>query len=350
MPLLANMDNDESEKAEAALQFMSAKSPSLPLGTTVQGKCGGGEYVLMSMGAKGGFGEVYKDDHRRVALKRSIWHKPPQARTSRAREAKVSATIVNLQDGHGLPSPRSPVATLLDQQQRLLLNFEHETKIYFSTFLNNQDSRHLTCVHDVALARNSDNQLEPLLVFELAGGLVTGSWHVTLASWLREHRWTTEHLRERLSFGIQMFSGLCELHDGTVAGHPESTVSTQPLCVHQDIKGDNMLLFGDAPRTRLALTDFGLATTPNQTDPVRGGTPCYKAPEQLQHAPVRTSGRDIWATGMVLARLFGGAHTKDAIEAYRQYSRCKMETGKMYELAREISQALETDAAAGWFM
>ena len=76
----------------------------------------------------------------------------------------------------------------------------------------------------------------------------------------------------------------------------------------------------------------------------------FRCEQQRQHAPVRTSGRDIWAAGMVLARLFGGAHTKDAIEAYRQYSRCKMETGKMYELAREISQALETDAAAGWFV
>lgn len=109
-----------------------------------------------------------------------------------------------------------------------------------------------------------------------------------------------------------------------------------------------MLLFGDGRRTRLALTDFGLATTPQLADPPHGGTKCYKAPEQLQLEPVKTSGRDIWAAGMVLARLFGGAHTKHAVGRYRKYSTGKMSPGKMFELAREISQAMEADASAGW--
>ena len=79
MSHVPNADNDRSPNAEAALQFMSSPFPSLCLVTTVQGQCGGNDYVIVSDVAKGGFGEVYrgiqKDDGKKFALKRSIWHK-----------------------------------------------------------------------------------------------------------------------------------------------------------------------------------------------------------------------------------------------------------------------------------
>ena len=106
-----------------------------------------------------------------------------------------------------------------------------------------------------------------------------------------------------------------------------------------------MLLFGDAPLVRLALTDFGLAATPQLTHS-HGGTPCYKAPEQVLCEPLKTAGRDIWAAGMVLARLLGGVHTEAAVGRYRDFSKSRMRPGQMFKRAREISEAVKADSSA----
>ena len=60
-------------------------------------------------------GAQYVD--KKVVLKRSIWHKPMPAR---ARDARESATIVDVQDDRPSPDLANPVATLLRQQLRRL--------------------------------------------------------------------------------------------------------------------------------------------------------------------------------------------------------------------------------------
>ena len=156
---------------------------------------------------------------------------------------------------------------------------------------------------------------------------------------------------------IQMCSGLVEMHCG---GHGPSadTEGSAPLFVHQDLKPGNMLLFGhgsdgDGP-LRLALTDFGLSVCYNgasEEADLGGGTPFYKAPEQLVGRRARRPDRDIWAAAIVLAKLFAGEHTLAALQEYRGYSselnRRKVVIADIKQVcifAQNIARAVEQDA------
>ena len=100
---------------------------------------------------------------------------------------------------------------------------------------------------------------------------------------------------------------------------------TTPLFVHQDLKPDNILLFGGGGKSgdgpvRLALTDFGLTVQYNvhkRNAFSCGGTASYMAPEQWLGLSPLAPGRDMWAAGMVLAELFGGATTAHAVTKYQ---------------------------------
>ena len=78
------------------------------------------------------------------------------------------------------------------------------------------------------------------------------------------------------------------------------------------------------------LLDFGIAKVigGDESLTVTGqimGTPHYMSPEQWLRVPPVSPGRDLWAAGMVLAQLFGGTTTREALE---QYWRCVKRKGK----------------------
>ena len=152
--------------------------------------------------------------------------------------------------------------------------------------------------------------------------------HNTLHAWMKANPVSERRLQERLSLAIQMFSGLVELHYGGRDPKTNAAASEEslPLFVHQDLKPANMLLFGHGPGGsgpyRLALTDFGLSVCYNGADAEAtcgGGTPFFMAPEQWLGLRARTPGRDIWAAGMIVAKLFAGTSTTKALQGYRHF-------------------------------
>ena len=211
------------------------------------------------------------------------------------------------------------------RQQRKLEGLRREAKIYFSATLNRGQIAHLALLFDIAFVshNNADGSIvkEPFLVMEWASARP----HNTLKAWMQFNSVSQHGLQERLSLAIQMFSGLVELHRG--GHHPKTDAAafegSLPLFVHQDIKPANMLLFGHGQKGsgpfRLALTDFGLSACYNGASveaACGGGTRAFMAPEQWLGMPARTPGRDIWAAGMVLAKLFAGASTSKALRHY----------------------------------
>ena len=146
-----------------------------------------------------------------------------------------------------------------------------EVAIYFSDTLGNKNTKHLARLHDIAQFRNQDGDMEQVLVFEHANAP-----HNTLRKWLKNHGCLDEDhattLWLRLSFGIQIFSALVELHDGVSVETEDSSIATEPSSaaqktqqryIHQDVKPQNLILFIDDDvlhSDRVALTDFGLTT------------------------------------------------------------------------------------------
>ena len=213
--------------------------------------------------------------------------------------------------------------------------------MYFSPAFNTGTCRHLTLLYDVAQVRNSVGNQEPLLVMQWADGPCSN-----LKDWLIKHAGScAATIQQRMSFAIQLCAGLRELHYGGQRSAPESGTpsslddnsaaaaaasSVRVLSfVHQDLKPDNILLFGggegdDGP-VRLALTDFGLTVQYNigKQNASCCGTASYMAPEQWLRLPPLSPGRDMWAAGMVLAELFGGTATVSAVAVYRRYLKNK---------------------------
>ena len=155
----------------------------------------------------------------------------------------------------------SNVCTNLDGLSR-------EVAIYFSDTLSNENTKHLARLHDIAQFQNQDGDIEQVLVFEHANAP-----HNTLRRWLRNHGCLDEDhattLWLRLSFGIQIFSALVELHDGVsvessiATNASDAGQKTQQRYIHQDVKPQNLILFIDDDvhhSDRVALTDFGLTT------------------------------------------------------------------------------------------
>ena len=219
------------------------------------------------------------------------------------------------------------VREYLRKQNRQLAGLRREAQVYFSATLNSGRTRHLALLCDIAYVThtNGDGSVikEPLLAMQWANAQP----HNTLQAWMRANPVSEHKIQERLSFAIQMFSGLVELHRG---GHHHDAAMEEksPLFVHQDIKPANMLLFGCSTPSgspgplRLALTDFGLSVCYNGTDTEAkcgGGTRFYMAPEQWLRKAARTPGRDIWAAGIVLAQLFAGKAVAKALGNYQTF-------------------------------
>ena len=282
--------------------LLSVPSPTIPPGSSASS--GRGAYANLQAIGHGGFGQVFRGEMSRtggsipVALKRAL----PSGK------------------------PGTNIKRHLDRQIRRLDALQREGKVYFSPTFNTGKCLHLALLYDVAQVRNSDGDSEPLLVMNWADG--PGN---TLKGWLQQNPHTniTATIKERLGLAVQMLAGLRELHYGS-----GSAPTTMPLFVHQDLKPENILLFGggkgDGGPVRLALTDFGLtvqynASKRNDTHNVGGGTPHYMSPEQWLRVPPISPGRDLWAAGMVLAQLFGGTTTHNALE---QYWRCIKRKGK----------------------
>ena len=246
------------------------------------------------------------------------------------------------------------ISDYLKKQLQNLDGFRREAKIYSSATLNSGQTVHLALLSDVAFVTHdyADGTVinEPLLAMEWANAHP----HNTLQAWMHANRDSEHGIQDRLSFAIQMFSGLVELHHG---GHKQKTSAALleqriPLFVHQDLKPANMLLFGHGPGGsgpfRLAITDFGLSVCYNGTDrdaECGGGTPSYKAPEQWSNKRARTPDRDIWAAAMVLAELFAGPSLARVLHDYKMYC-YRVRHRQCSEISREICNRAETFAPA----
>lgn len=343
-----------------------------------KGQCGHDTYQQICLHSKGGFGEIYQGFSSRT-----------QEQFALKRQMVVQDSDANVHDAR----------KLLQMQLKRMRGLMRETRIYFSSTLNIPTSRHLARIHDVVLVRNSVGSHEPLLVFEWADA----PKYNTLSAWMKNTPdicSSREDVKMRLSFAIQMFAGLCELHYGSRSDRldeqkkwakvlrgvmPQHTaqelvqgktsihevldalgsffqngtippdlveslqaVRVQPLYAHQDMKGANMLLFGKGRRTRLALTDFGLTAQYNciRAPPIHGGTLKYMAPEQWKQQPACTPKRDIWSAGLILAQLFGGARTKVKLKEYQVFcQKASDNLAKLTQRAHGITEAMMRDAS-----
>ncbi|MEZ0071836.1 serine/threonine-protein kinase [Planotetraspora sp. GP83] len=106
----------------------------------------------------------------------------------------------------------------------------------------------------------------------------------SLGEVLREHG---PLIPERVaSIGLQVLDALCTAHAAGV--------------LHRDVKPENVLLSGD---NRVVLTDFGIATMPEETGltmtGVVTGTPAFLPPERLNGDPA-TPQSDLWSLGATL--------------------------------------------------
>ena len=301
--------------------------PRLDTSTIAEGQGEITFHNLRSTG-RGGFGQVYRasvagDDG--YALKRQI----------------INADSKNLQE-------------YLKKQMRELNGFRREAKIYSSPTLNSGQTAHLALLSDIAFVthHNADGSVikEPLLAMEWANAQPDN----TLQAWMDSNPVSEHSIQDRLSFAIQMFSGLVELHFGKASAAllEEST----GLFVHQDLKPANMLLFGNGPGGsgpfRLAITDFGLSVCYNGTDAEAtcgGGTHLYLAPEQWSSLGARTPERDIWAAAMVVAKLFAGPCLKKAIHDYKVFCQrghkrcCAKITQEICNRAENFAPAIAKD-------
>jgi serine/threonine protein kinase/Tol biopolymer transport system component len=132
-------------------------------------------------------------------------------------------------------------------------------------------------------------------VFDI--GQADGHWFITmelatggtLRDQLGEHA-KSRPLEERLADVRAVVAGLAVIHDAGI--------------VHRDVKPDNFLRMADG---RLVLTDFGLATNPNDAPivSIMVGTPYYMAPEIVVGEAASTRS-DVWATGVVLHEIMTG--------------------------------------------
>ena len=161
----------------------------------VKGQCGHGTYKRICLLGKGGFGEIYQGFSDRTgepfALKRQM---------------VVQESDANVHDGR----------KLLQLQLKRMRGLMRETRVYFSSNLNISTSRHLARLHGVVLVRNSAVSNEPLLVFEYE--YADAPKYHPLSAWMKHYTTVVskrDDVKMQLSFSIQMFSGLSELHYGS---------------------------------------------------------------------------------------------------------------------------------------
>ena len=283
----------ESTPATDAQLLLSLTSPSIPPTADATGRV---SYHKLENIGQGGFGEIFKGFH--IASQEDSME---QITTYCA----LKRALPHIHAG-------SNIGKHMVRQVNRIKSLQREADVYFSSAFNTGKCRHLALLYDVANVRNSDGDMEPLLVLQWADGPCT-----TLSKWLQKHAGRcAPTIQRRLSFAIQIFAGLRELHHADEIdpfGRASQEVKpTTSAFVHNDIKPSNMLLFGggedERGPVRLALTDFGMTERCGSGVAV-GGTPCYMAPEQWLGQPASTPARDMWAAGVVLAQLFGDKNT-----------------------------------------
>ena len=197
---------------------------------------------------------------------------------------------------------------------------------------------------DIALVKHPDGVKEPLMVLAWADAHP----HNTLRKWINAHHFAqVAELRTRLSFAIQMFSGLVQLH----SSGQQNPSDPHPGFVHQDLKPANILLYGQGSAPlRLAITDFGLSTSPGKNAKVADGTRSYRSPEQWQKVRALSPSRDMWAASLILTELFGRQKTLRARKKYNHL--CKefkthssgVDVKQLVTFAQRIASAIAQDA------
>ena len=169
--------------------------------------------------------------------------------------------------------------------------------------------------------------------------------------------------RQARDIAQQLCAGLAEAHRNGV--------------IHGDLKSNNVILTTAADGTlRAVITDFGLASRPQATEPVpgsneRAGTPDYMAPELWKgHEPSVAS--DIYALGMILYELAagrlpkrpGGSRPGDSLEELLTWkpspvnpkwdhvlARClDPDPARRFPSAVAVSQALAPSRSRKWFL
>ena len=309
-----------SAKATAFSPRTITTAPPFTPQTIARGRV---NFTNLQLLAAGGFGQVYKGTctskkfkHGSFALKRqSLYVQQPK----------------NIKD-------------LIRRQKARLETVQREAKIYFSPALNTGKCPHLAMLFDIALVKHPDGSKEPLMVLAWADAHP----HNTLRKWINANRFAhVSELRTRLSFAIQMFSGLVQLH----SSGQQNPNDPHTGFVHQDLKPANILLYGQGSAPlRLAITDFGLSTSPGRHAKVADGTRSYRSPEQWRKLRALSPSRDMWAASLILTELFGRQKTLIARKKYNQLCKefknheSRVDVQQLVTFALGISSAIAEDA------
>ncbi len=233
---------------------MSSPLPSeaFPPGHVIKGR-----YRIVGLVGKGGMGEVYAAEDLETGGR-----------------VAVKTVLPDLLGNH-----------------KIILRFERESEL--SGRISHPGVLRIFEVLKAQLpATDSDQPADsaPCMVMELLEG-------ETLADRLMDGRLLDPD--EAIPIACQMASALTAAHRAGV--------------VHRDLKPDNIFLVPEAGRTRVVLTDFGVArrsTVPPRDDSLTAsnvllGTPDYMAPEQLELADA-TPASDIYTLGLVMFEMLTG--------------------------------------------
>ncbi|MEM7349313.1 MAG: serine/threonine-protein kinase [Acidobacteriota bacterium] len=210
-------------------------------------------YRIIGLVGKGGMGEVY--------------------------EAEIIATGERVAIKTVLPSLLSSKKTLA----RFELECEHTQRISHPGVLR------IIEVFKTPRPRVTQPEMVPCMVMEFLVG-------ETLADRMVDGRWVGPD--EAVSLTCQMAAALTAAHRAGV--------------VHRDLKPDNVFLAPDGDKTRVVLTDFGVArqsAAPSDdgltASNVLLGTPDYMAPEQLELEDAMPAS-DIYTMGLVIFEMIIG--------------------------------------------
>jgi WD40 repeat protein/serine/threonine protein kinase len=228
------------------------------------------------------------------------------------------------------------------QNQDIRRRFVQEARL-----LRRVDSRSLISVYDIG--ETTDDR--PYFVMELAVGGVLGD------------RINTARRAVAASGGASTIDQTSIVHvvnalaDGLGALHNASVV-------HRDIKPDNLLIAGAdgidgtqigmgliGPGERLLIGDLGLAKDHDQTSAgptVAGGTPFYRAPEQMVPGSPITAAADIYAATGVLWFMLTGNHPPETQAVAAQLTSMPAVWQPILERGLELDPTLRYATIGEW--